>query len=235
MAGHFVMVRVGKFGERIPLTINKSDSNKGTITLIVQKAGNSSQKIADLEEGEYITDMVGPLGKATDIEQFGTVLACCGGVGTAPMIPIIESLKKAGNYVITIQAARTSELLILKDEIKKWSDEVYYTTDDGSEGIKGVITDGMQKVIEEKKIHQCFAIGPAIMMKFSALLTKKYNIPTIASLNAIMVDGTGMCGACRITVGDETKFTCVDGPEFDAHKIDFDELLMRLESYKAIE
>lgn len=234
-AGHFVIVRVGQKGERVPLTIASSDVQKGTITLVIQNVGKSSQKICALNEGDYITDVVGPLGKATHIENFGTVVCACGGVGTAPMLPIVEALKKAGNKVIVVLAARTKDLIILEDEMKKNSDEVIVMTDDGSYGKKGLVTNGVEDVINREKVDMCVTIGPAIMMKFVSLLTKKYNIPTVASLNTIMVDGTGMCGACRVTVGGKTKFVCVDGPEFDAHQVDFDEMLMRLGSYKDLE
>ncbi len=231
-AGNFVIVRTGKRGERIPLTIADADIEAGTITIILQEVGASSKKICALKEGEYFTDVVGPLGKATKIGKVGTVLACCGGVGAAPILPIVTAFKAAGNKVITILAARNKDLLILKDELAAQSDELIIMTDDGSEGTKGLITAGMEEVIAREHIDECIAIGPGIMMKFCALVTKKYDIPTMASLNAIMVDGTGMCGACRVTVGGETKFTCVDGPEFDAHKIDFDEFLLRLGGYK---
>lgn len=231
-AGNFVIVRTGEKGERIPLTIVDADIAAGTITIVIQEVGASSKKICQLEVGDYFTDVVGPLGHATKIGRVGTVLACCGGVGAAPILPIVTAFKKAGNKVITILAARNKDLLILKDELRAQSDELVIMTDDGSEGTKGLITAGMEMVIAREKIDECIAIGPGIMMKFCALTTKKYNIPTMASLNAIMVDGTGMCGACRVTVGGETKFTCVDGPEFDAHKIDFDEFLLRLGGYK---
>ncbi len=230
-AGHFIIVRVGKKGERVPYTIASADKQKGTITLVVQRVGKSSEKLCQLEVGDYVTDLVGPLGKATHIENFGTVLCAGGGVGVAPMLPIIEAMKGAGNKVITVLAARTKELIILEEQVKQFSDEVVIMTDDGSYGNKGLITDGIEMVIQREKVDQCVTIGPAIMMKFVAQLTKKYNIPTIASLNTIMVDGTGMCGACRVTVGGQTKFVCVDGPEFDAHQVDFDEMLMRLKAY----
>jgi len=234
-AGHFVIVRVGEKGERIPLTIAAADTEKGTITLIVQKIGLSTSKLCELNEGDCITDLVGPLGKATHIENFGTVVCACGGVGTAPMLPIAEAMKKAGNHVITVLAARTKELIILEEQIRKFSDEVIIMTDDGSYGNKGLVTDGVEMVLKRQKVDLCVTIGPAIMMKFVSELTKKYNIPTVASLNTIMVDGTGMCGACRISVGGKTKFVCVDGPEFDAHQVDFDEMLIRLNGYKDIE
>ncbi len=234
-AGHFVMVKVGLKGERIPLTIADADLHKGTITLVVQKMGVSSSKLCALEAGEYITDMVGPLGKATHIEKFGTVVCACGGVGTAPMMPIVAALKKAGNRVITVIAARTKDLIILEEQMRLHSDEVIVMTDDGSYGTKGLVTNGVESVINREKVDICVTIGPAIMMKFVSQLTKKYEVPTLASLNTIMVDGTGMCGACRVSVGGKTKFVCVDGPEFDAHKVDFDEMLMRLGGYKDIE
>ena len=233
--GNFVIVRVGEKGERMPLTISDADPVKGTITLVIQKMGVSSTKLCNLEEGEYITDLVGPLGKATHIEKVGTVLACGGGVGVAPLLPIVEAFHKAGNRVIVVLAARTKELVILEEQMRANSDEVIVMTDDGSYGTKGLVTNGVERVINREKVDLCVTIGPAVMMKFVSALTKKYEIPTVASLNTIMVDGTGMCGACRITVGGKTKFVCVDGPEFDAHQVDFDEMLMRLGAYKDIE
>jgi len=229
--GHFVILRVDVKGERIPLTIAGADPVNGTITLVVQKMGVSSTKHFDLNVGDTILDMVGPLGKATHIHKPGTILACGGGVGVAPMLPIVEAFKKAGNRVISILAARNKDLIILEDEIRKWSDEVIVMTDDGSYGTKGLVTAGAEMVIQRETVNECITIGPAVMMKFTSLLTKKYQIPTQASLNAIMVDGTGMCGACRVSVGGHTFFTCIDGPEFDAHQIDFDELIMRLGGY----
>jgi len=230
-AGHFVIVRIGKKGERVPYTIAAANPQTGTITLVIQRVGRSSEKICQLEVDDYITDMVGPLGKATHIENFGTVVCAGGGVGVAPMLPIIEAMKKAGNRVISVLAARTKELVILEEQVARYSDEVIIMTDDGSYGEKGLITHGVEKVIQREKVDLCVTIGPAIMMKFVAQLTKKYEVPTLASLNTIMVDGTGMCGACRVTVGGKTKFVCIDGPEFDAHQVDFDEMLMRLKAY----
>ncbi len=230
--GNFVIVRVDKKGERIPLTIVSSDLNRGTIRLIVQEVGVSTAKLHDKEVGDYILDVVGPLGRPTDIKKVGTVLAAGGGVGIAPLLPIVEGYKKAGNRVVTVLAARTKELLILEDEMRQFSDEVIIMTDDGSYGKKGLVTAGMEEVLKREKVDEAVVIGPAIMMKFAALLTKEYNVPTIASLNTIMVDGTGMCGACRVSVGGKTKFVCVDGPEFDAHQVDFDEMLKRLNAYK---
>lgn len=230
-AGHFVIVRAGDKGERIPLTIAASDVAKGTITIVIQAVGASSKKICELNVGEYITDVVGPLGQATHIENYGTVVCAGGGVGIAPMLPIIEAMKKAGNRVISVLAARNKDLVILEKQVSEYSDEVIVMTDDGSSGQKGLITNGVEMVLNREKVDLCVTIGPAIMMKFVSLLTKKYNIPTMASLNTIMVDGTGMCGACRITVAGKTKFVCVDGPEFNAHDVDFDEMLMRLKAY----
>lgn len=226
--GHFVIVRVGNGGERIPLTIADADLDQGTVTLVVQDVGVSTHKICALEPGDEFTDLVGPLGKATHIDNVGTVVCCGGGVGVAPLLPIVKAMKQAGNKVITILAARTADLIILEDEMKAFSDELIVTTDDGSRGRKGLVTDALEEVIGREKVNQVVAIGPAVMMKFTSLLTKKYDIPTVVSLNTIMVDGTGMCGACRVTVGGKTKFVCIDGPEFDAHKVDFDEMIMRL-------
>ena len=234
-AGHFVIVRVGEKGERMPLTIAGSDVKKGTITLVVQEVGLSSTRLCELNEGDYITDVVGPLGQATHIEKFGTVVCAGGGVGVAPMLPIVQALKAAGNRVITVLAGRNKDLIILEKEMRESSDEVIIMTDDGSYGRKGLVTEGVEEVIKREKVDKCFAIGPAIMMKFVCLLTKKYEIPTDVSLNTIMVDGTGMCGACRITVGGKTKFVCVDGPEFDGHQVNFDEMLKRMGAFKNIE
>jgi len=231
-AGHFVIVRVGEKGERIPLTIAEADLERGTITIIIQKVGVSSIKLCNLEIGDNIHDIVGPLGNPTHIEKVGTVLASGGGVGVAPLLPIVEAYKKAGNKVISVLAARQKDLIILEDRIRQHSDEVVIMTDDGSYGKKGLVTEGMEEVIKREKINEVVTVGPAIMMKYVALLTKKYKLPTVASLNTIMVDGTGMCGACRVSVGGKTKFVCVDGPEFNAHEVDFDEMLMRLNSYR---
>ncbi|MBQ0137389.1 MAG: bifunctional dihydroorotate dehydrogenase B NAD binding subunit/NADPH-dependent glutamate synthase [Bacteroidales bacterium] len=234
-AGHFVIVRVDEHSERMPLTISAADTEQGTITLVVQRIGVSSSKLCAMEAGQQLHDVVGPLGKATHIEHFGTVVCACGGVGAAPMLPIAEALKKAGNRVITVLAARNKDLIILKDELAQWSDEVIVMTDDGSMGQQGVVTVGVEQVIQREQVDKCITIGPAIMMKFVSLTTAKYNIPTDASLNTIMVDGTGMCGACRVTIGGQTKFVCVDGPEFDAHQVDWDEMMSRLRSYKSEE
>ena len=233
--GNFVIVRVGEKGERMPLTIADANLERGSITLVVQVMGVSSRKLCALEVGDYITDLVGPLGKPTHIEKVGTVLACGGGVGVAPLLPIVRAFKEAGNRVVSVIAGRNKDLVILEDEIRASSDEVIIMTDDGSYGKKGLITEGMEEVIKREKVDLAVTIGPAIMMKFCEKLTRKYDIPTVASLNALMVDGTGMCGACRVTVGGKTRFTCVDGPEFDAHLIDFDEILSRLGGFKDTE
>ena len=233
--GHFVIIRIDDHGERVPLTIAGSDPVKGTITLVIQKVGVTSAKLTALEVGDEVKDVVGPLGKATHIEKVGTVLCAGGGVGVAPMLPIIEAYKKAGNRVISILAARSKDLIILEEEVRMHSDEVIIMTDDGSYGKKGLVTAGLEEVIAREKVHKAFAIGPAIMMKFSSLTTLKYNIPTEVSLNTIMVDGTGMCGACRVSIGGKTKFVCVDGPEFDASLVNFDEMLQRMGAYKSQE
>ena len=234
-AGNFVILRVGEKGERIPLTIAHADPDKGIITLVVQKVGLSSSRVCDLNEGDCITDVVGPLGQATHIENFGTVVCAGGGVGVAPMLPIAAALKKAGNRVISVLAGRSKDLIILEKEVREVSDEVIIMTDDGSYGEKGLVTEGIERVIKREKVDHCVAIGPAIMMKFVCKLTKQYDIPTVVSLNTIMVDGTGMCGACRVTVGGKTKFVCVDGPEFNGHEVDFDGMMQRLGSFKAEE
>ena len=234
-AGHFVMVRVDEHSERMPLTIASADTERGTITLVVQRIGVSSSKLVALEVGDELHNVVGPLGKATTVKHFGTVVCACGGVGAAPMLPIAQAMKQAGNRVITVLAARTADLVILQDQLATVSDELIIMTDDGSLGQKGLVTMGVEQVIQREQVDKCITIGPAVMMKFVALTTKKYNIPTEASLNTIMVDGTGMCGACRVTVGGKTKFVCVDGPEFDAHAVDFDEMLSRLRQYRSEE
>ena len=226
--GHFVIVISDEKGERIPLTIADADERRGTITLVVQAVGDSTAAICAKEPGEYLHDVVGPLGRATAIASYGTVVCCGGGVGVAPLLPILKAMKAAGNKVISILAARTKDLIILEDEVRKHSDEVIIMTDDGSYGEKGLVTNGLEKVIAREKVDLVCTIGPAVMMRFVSLLTKKDDVPTICSLNTIMVDGTGMCGACRVTVGGKMRFVCVDGPEFDAHQVDFDEMIMRL-------
>ena len=231
-AGNFVIVRVGKKGERMPLTIAAADIEKGTITLVVQKVGLSSQKLCMLNVGDYVTDVVGPLGNPTKIEKYGTVVCAGGGLGVAPMLPIIQALKAAGNRVLSVMAGRSKDLIILEDKVRESSDEVIIMTDDGSYGEKGVVTVGMEKFFEQEHVDKVFAIGPPIMMKFSNLTAQKHNIPCEVSLNTIMVDGTGMCGACRLTIGGKTKFVCIDGPEFDGALVDWDEMFKRMGTFK---
>lgn len=234
-AGNFIILRVDKNGERIPLTIADANTKKGTITIVVQRVGLSSFKLCSLNEGDTIADVVGPLGNPTHIENFGTVVCAGGGVGVAPMLPIIKALKAAGNRVLSVIAGRTKELVILENEVRACSDELIIMTDDGSYGEKGVVTIGIEKLINQEHVDKVFAIGPPIMMKFCCLLTQKYNIPTDVSLNTIMVDGTGMCGACRLTIGGKTKFVCIDGPEFDGALVDWDEMLKRMGTFKKAE
>ena len=230
--GNFIILRLDKKGERIPLTIASADTEKGTITLVVQRVGVTTAKMLNMNEGDSILDIAGPLGKPTHIEKVGTVLCAGGGVGIAPLLPIVEGFKNAGNRVVSVLAARSKDLIILEKEMREFSDELIIMTDDGSYGKKGLVTQGMEEVITREKVDLSVVIGPAIMMKFAALTTKKYNIKTYASLNTIMVDGTGMCGACRVSVGGKTRFVCIDGPEFDAHEVDFDEMMQRLGAFK---
>ena len=233
--GNFVIVRVDKHSERMPLTIADADIQRGTITLVIQEVGMSSTKLCRKEAGDTIEDLVGPLGNPTHIENFGTVICACGGLGAAPMLPIIRGLKAAGNRVLSVIAGRTAELVIMEDEIRESSDEVIIMTDDGSKGEKGVVTVGIEKFCQQEHIDKAFAIGPPIMMKFSCLMTQKYGISTDVSLNTIMVDGTGMCGACRLTIGGKTKFVCIDGPEFDGALVDWDEMFKRMGTFKRAE
>jgi len=231
-AGQFIMLRIDEYGERIPLTIADSNIDKGTITLIYQSVGKTTEQMSQLEVGQTILDVVGPLGQPTHIENFGTVVCVGGGIGKAPLFPIASALKKAGNYVISIVGARGKELLILEDELQVVSDELIVCTDDGSHGRMALVTEPLKEILESgKKVDMCVAIGPAVMMKFVCQVTKEFDIPTVVSLNSIMIDGTGMCGGCRVTVGKETKFTCVDGPEFDGHQVDWDLLTKRLNAY----
>lgn len=235
-AGNFIIVRVGENGERVPLTIADASIERGTITIVVQKVGLSSTKLCDLNEGDYITDVVGPLGNPTHIENFGTVVCAGGGVGVAPMLPIIRALKAAGNRVLSVIAGRSKELVILENEIRQSSDELIIMTDDGSYGEKGVVTVGIEKFItQEEHVDKVFAIGPPIMMKFCCLMAQKYNVPVEVSLNTIMVDGTGMCGACRLSIGGKTKFVCIDGPEFDGSLVDWDEMFKRMGTFRDAE
>ena len=234
-AGNFVIVRVDKNGERMPLTIADADIEKGTIKLVVQQVGLSSTKLCNLNVGDEVADIVGPLGNPTHIENYGTVICAGGGVGVAPMLPIIRALKRAGNRVLSVLAGRNKDLIIMEDEVRASSDETIIMTDDGSYGEKGVVTVGIEKFIRQEHIDKAFAIGPPIMMKFCCLLTQHYGIPTDVSLNTIMVDGTGMCGACRLTIGGKTKFVCIDGPEFDGSLVDWDEMFKRMRTFKAVE
>lgn len=235
-AGNFIIVRVGENGERVPLTIADASIEHGTITIVVQKVGLSSTKLCDLNEGDYLTDVVGPLGNPTHIENFGTVVCAGGGVGVAPMLPIIRALKAAGNRVLSVIAGRSKELVILEDEVRQSSDELIIMTDEGSYGEKGVVTVGIEKFItQEEHVDKVFAIGPPIMMKFCCLMAQKYNVPVEVSLNTIMVDGTGMCGACRLSIGGKTKFVCIDGPEFDGSLVDWDEMFKRMGTFRDAE
>ncbi len=232
LPGQFVVIRICEIGERIPLTIADSDPEKGTITLIVQEVGKTTRQLGTFAQGQKILDIAGPLGTPSEIENFGTVVMIGGGIGIAPIFPITKAMKAAGNTVISIIGARCADLLFYQDLMTAHSDEVIITTDDGTCGLKGFVTDALDELIQSgRKIDRVVTIGPPIMMKMVSILTKKHGIPTIASLNSIMVDGTGMCGACRVEVGGETKFTCVDGPDFDAHKVDFDLLIHRLDNY----
>jgi ferredoxin--NADP+ reductase len=232
-AGQFIILRVSDEGERIPLTIAHRNPDQGTITIVVQEVGKTTQDLNSLRSGDFILDLAGPLGRPTDIPAGGKTVVCVGGgIGNAVVWPQAEALHEAGNTVISILGARTQDLLILEDEITAVSDRVIITTDDGSYGQKGMVTHALQDLIDSgAKIDEVICIGPVVMMKFVCATTKPYAIPTLASLNPIMVDGTGMCGACRVSVGGETKFACVEGPEFDGHEVDFDELITRLSYY----
>lgn len=232
-AGQFIILQLDSdFGERIPLTIADADEDRGSITIIFQAVGKTTMKLAAMEVGDSIANVLGPLGTPTHIEKVGTVVCVGGGIGVAPMHPIVQAFKKAGNKVITIMGARNKDLLILEDEMKNWSDEVIVCTDDGSYGRKALVTEPLKELCESGEIDQVVAIGPPIMMKFCAETTRPFKVHTLVSLNTIMVDGTGMCGGCRVTVGDETKFVCVDGPEFDGHLVDFDNMMLRQKAYK---
>ena len=234
-AGNFIIVRVGDNGERVPLTIADADPQQGTVTIVVQKVGLSSTKLCALNEGDYITDVVGPLGNPTHIENFGTVVCAGGGVGVAPMLPIVRALKAAGNRVLSVIAGRSKDLVILENEVRESSDELIIMTDDGSYGEKGVVTVGIEKFVNQEHVDKVFAIGPPVMMKFSCLTAQKYGIPVEVSLNTIMVDGTGMCGACRLSIGGKTKFVCIDGPEFDGTLVDWDEMFKRMGTFRDAE
>ncbi len=235
--GQFVIISINsEYGERIPLTIADANPQKGTIRLIWQRIGKTTAELADLQAGTEIANVVGPLGKPTHTENFGTVVCIGGGIGNAPLLPITKALKKAGNKIISILGARSKELLILEDEFAQISDELIITTDDGSYGRKALVTEPLKELCQRRpKPNQVFAIGPAIMMKFCCSVTKQFNIPTQVSLNTIMVDGTGMCGGCRIEFDGQPKFVCVDGPEFDGHKVNFDLMIKRLNAYRELE
>lgn len=234
-AGQFIVLRIDEVGERIPLTIADFFPEKGLVRIVTQTVGYTSRKLMNMNEGDSFLDFIGPLGKESEVENYGTVLCVCGGLGIAPMYPIARELKKAGNKVITVIGARYKDLLIWEDVLKEVSDEIYVTTDDGSYGRKGLVTDVAKEIMEREKINHAWAIGPVVMMKFTALLTKEYNVPTIVSMNPIMVDGTGMCGACRLEVDGKTVFACVDGPEFDGHQVNWDLSMRRMNIYKTME
>ncbi len=233
-AGHFVVVMPDEKGERIPLTVADYDAEKGTITLVIMAVGTSTRKLVNLDIGTNLHAFLGPLGHASEVENYGTVIMVAGGVGTAPIYPIAKALKAAGNRVISIQGARNKNLLFWTEKLASVSDEHIVCTDDGSFGRKGLVTEPLKEIIEregKENIGCVFSIGPAIMMKFCALTTKPFEVKTIVSLNSIMIDGTGMCGGCRVKIGEETLFTCVDGPEFDGHLVDWDLLLSRHKLY----
>lgn len=233
-AGQFIIIRIDEFGERIPLTIADFDREKGTITIIFQEVGKSTMQLGKMEPGDSVATFVGPLGHPTEIRNYGTVVCVGGGVGIAPIYPIARSLKEAGNTVISIIGARTRELLFWEEKMRAVSDELIVCTDDGSYGRKSLVTDPLKELLDsnDRKVAQVWAIGPAVMMKFVALATKPYGVPTVVSLNTIMIDGTGMCGGCRVLLDDGARFVCVDGPEFDAHKVDWGSLLSRLQFYR---
>ena len=230
-AGQFVVIRVDEVGERIPLTLADWDEKEGTVTLVAMQVGTSTYKLSGLNTGDSILNLVGPLGLPSEIENFGNVVCIGGGVGIAPVFPIARSLKKAGNKIVSIIGARNKELLFWEDRMRSVSDELIVTTDDGSYARKGLVTEPLKEMLEKGKVNRVIAIGPAIMMKFCALTTKQYKVPTYVSLNSIMVDGTGMCGCCRVSIGTETKFACVDGPDFNGHEVDWDLLSKRQQSY----
>lgn len=231
-AGQFVIIRTNEEGERIPLTIADGNADEGWIELVVQVVGKTTHSLSQIDIGDSLEDLVGPLGRPTHIEKYGSIVIIGGGIGTAPSHPIAQALKEAGNEITAILGGRSKDLVIMEEEMRAICDEVIITTDDGSYGRKGLVTDALKKLIDDgKKVDLVLAIGPPIMMKFVSLLTKEYNIPTLVSLNTVMIDGTGMCGGCRVSVGGESKFVCVDGPEFDGHAVDFDEMMKRLQAY----
>jgi ferredoxin/flavodoxin---NADP+ reductase len=231
-AGQFTMIRIDEVGERIPLTIADWDADEGSVTVVVMEVGTTTRRLADFKTGDYLQDFVGPLGVPTHIDKYGHVVCVAGGFAVATIYPIARAMKKAGNKVTCILGARNKDLLFWEERLRTVSDELIITTDDGSYGCKGLVTDPLKKLCEVPgQVDRVIAIGPSIMMKFSALTTKPFGVPTIVSLNPIMVDGTGMCGCCRVSVANETKFVCVDGPDFDGHKVDWDLLLARQKSY----
>jgi ferredoxin--NADP+ reductase len=234
--GQFIILQVHDDGERVPLTIADADPSEGWITLIFQAVGKSTHLLAELNVGDRVAHLLGPLGQPTHIEKWGTVVCVGGGIGVAPLHPIAQGMKRAGNRVIIIMGARTQSLLILEEEMRRIGDEVIVCTDDGSYGRKALVTEPLKEICERTpKPNMAVAIGPPIMMKFCAKTTQPYGVPTMVSLNTIMIDGTGMCGGCRVTVGGKAKFVCVDGPEFDGHQVDFDNMMKRLAAYKAVE
>jgi len=234
-AGQFIIFRIDDKGERVPLTIAGADPQKGLVRIIFQEIGKSTMYLASLREGEYIRDFVGPLGRPTEIKKYGTVVAVAGGVGAAEVLPVIKELKSAENRIVAIVGARNKDLIILETELRQASDSIFFATDDGTYGVKGYVTDILKDVIEKGKVDMTYAIGPVPMMKAVSEITREKNIKTLVSLNPIMLDGTGMCGACRVTFGGETKFACVDGPEFDAHFVNWDELISRLALFRDFE
>ncbi|WP_303219818.1 sulfide/dihydroorotate dehydrogenase-like FAD/NAD-binding protein [Enterococcus asini] len=231
-AGQFVILRIDELGERIPLTVVDTDEKKGLVRLIFQVIGKSTAALAALQAGDSLADVVGPLGKATEIENYGKVLLVGGGVGIAALFPIVKALKQAGNHVTTILGAKNQELMILADECQRYSDELIVMTDDGSLGQKGLVTDAMKEVFARENIQMAWAIGPSVMMKFCTLTAEVANVPIFVSLNPIMVDGTGMCGGCRVTIDEQIKFACVDGPEFLGAGVDWDEFINRMGQYR---
>ena len=233
--GNFIIVRVDSHSERVPYTIAKSDPLKGTLTLVIQEVGLSSTKFCELPVGAYVQDIVGPLGTPSKIERYGTVVCAGGGIGIAAILPILTALHKAGNKVISVLAGRTKNLIIMEDDVRENSDEVIIMTDDGSYGQKGMVTAGVEEVLKREHVDKVLAIGPPVMMKFTSLLAHKYGVPNDVSLNTIMVDGTGMCGACRLTIGGKTRFVCIDGPEFNGDEVDWNEMMSRMGTFKGVE
>jgi len=225
--GQFIILRIDEKGERIPLTIADFDRKEGTVTIIYLEVGKTTKQLGTLEVGDYLQNFAGPLGMPSEVKKYGTVVCVGGGVGIAPLYPIVKALKETGNFVISILGAKTKDLLLLEDQIHQYSNEFYIATDDGSKGHKGFVSDVLQQVIDKHKVDMVMAIGPIIMMKVVSDLTRKYNIKTLVSLNPIMVDGTGMCGGCRVSIDGKNKFACVDGPEFDGHKVDYENLMLR--------